>query len=141
MIVDAMSSFGGVDIPVGGWGIDDTFDLFISLYDILDSFADFTCDNRIIHSIQMNAVRIIGQQIDNLAQSIGHSCIKQSGFVILKFVNDPLKTLRKRSTAHCNHTLDLGRIDNRHNPGNNRNIDIGDSAIFHKTVELCIVKE
>ena len=117
------------------------FDLFISLYDILYSFADFACDNRIIHSIQMNAVRIIGQQIDNLAQSIGHSRVEQSGFVIFKFVNDPLETFRERSTAHCDHSFDLCCIDDRHNSGNDRNIDIGDSAIFHKTVELCIVKE
>lgn len=56
-------------------------------------------------------------------------------------MNNLLETLRERSSAHRNHSLDLRGIDDRHDARNNWHIDIRNPAVLHKTVKLCVVKK
>ena len=56
-------------------------------------------------------------------------------------MNDPLKTLRKGSSAHGYHPFDLASIDHRHNARNDRHPNSGDPAVLHKPEELLIVKK
>ena len=95
----------------------------------------------IIHGVQMDPVNVTDQQINDLAQCIGHTGIKQCLFIILIFMNDPLKTFRKGGSAHSYHPFDLACIDHRHNTRNDRYLDSGDPAVLHKLKKLFVVKE
>lgn len=67
-------------------------------HDILYPFTDASCNTRIVHRIKMDPVRITHQLVDDLAQCICHSCVKESLFSLNYLI---LTVLAISSASSC----------------------------------------
>ena len=109
--------------------------------DVLDSLADPLYCGRTVHGVKVNAVAACGEKVDDLADGVGETCVKECIRIIAVAVYDALEIVRQGGTAGGYHSLDGCHGKAGHDAGCDRYIDTCDPRALYHLEEILVVEE
>ena len=108
---------------------------------IIHCFVDALGHERRVHGVEVDAVDILADQIDDLIDSVGDAGVAERHGIVFVAVDHLYELLGKLDAAEFHHALDLLFIRYRHDAGLDGDVDACDRSALTEVVEVTVIEE